>query len=151
MPFYTNNTVHLFVCNKYTSSTFSLLPIQSSLYLLPLASKNLHLLLFHVIYPSISQNFHQLTYSSCKWINVPAESMTLNTQPSRSLSNLSPLYWQCCATFGLGFATSFSCRHVGVPTGWYTTFLCHENSQLTTTTAVNVSISLTAYKVISCT
>ena len=49
MPFYTNNTVYPFLCYKYPYTTYTLLPFQNCLYLLPTAPKNLHPLHLHQV------------------------------------------------------------------------------------------------------
>ena len=130
-------TVCLFVSTRFsatnipTTSDLSLPPIQSSLYLLLLAPKNLQPLPLHLVSwilatsTSLSAN---TTSSPAFPVNESTFQVpTRNPQRFRSLSALRSSWTQpsasaqgCAeaeAVFWLGFCTSCWCRHVGAPTG----------------------------------
>jgi len=120
-------STHFSDTNIPTPSDLSLPTSQNSLYLSPLAPKNLQpLTLHHVSWMLITST----SLSANASISSPAlpitestfQVLTRNSQPLSSWSQPTALA-QTCASLWLGFPTSSLCRHVEAPTGWYPTII----------------------------
>jgi len=123
------NTVYPFLCYKYPNAISLCLTSQNSLYLLPIAPKNLHPEPLHRVSWTHATSIRLSANASTSSPDLPVSESTfqvptLKGQPFCSLSALGGLSCtqpsalaQGCAAFRLGFPTSCLRRHVGCPRG----------------------------------